>query len=104
MGFGNHLEKYEEAIICLDKAIELDPHKADAWYNKGHALAELEKYEEAIICLDKAIELDSSNSMIWNEKAVVLWRLGKNKEATECSNTTAKLYTEYYKLRKTKRK
>ena len=33
-----NLGKYEEAIKCYDKAIEIDPNYADAWNNKGLAL------------------------------------------------------------------
>ena len=31
----DNLGRYEEAIKYYDKAIELDPNNADAWYNKG---------------------------------------------------------------------
>ena len=48
------LGRYEEAIECYDKAIELDPDYADAWKHKGDALYELGRYEEAIECYDKA--------------------------------------------------
>jgi tetratricopeptide (TPR) repeat protein len=29
------LERYEEAIRCFDKALEIDPKFVDAWCNKG---------------------------------------------------------------------
>lgn len=31
-------EKYEDAIRAFDKAIEINPDYASAWYNKGNAL------------------------------------------------------------------
>lgn len=46
--------KYEEAINAYDKAIEINPENADAWYNKGFALYELGKYEEATEAYDTA--------------------------------------------------
>jgi len=33
--------KYDEAIQACDKAIEIDPHDAWAWENKGNALNHL---------------------------------------------------------------
>jgi tetratricopeptide (TPR) repeat protein len=45
---------------CFDKAIEIDPGFAYAWYNKGYALSSLGRYEEAIECFDKAIEIDQN--------------------------------------------
>ncbi len=40
--------KYDEAIKTFDKAIELNPEDADAWYNKGLVLYHQGKYDEAI--------------------------------------------------------
>jgi len=52
-----NLGKYEEAIVCCDKAIEIDPDNVAAYHNKGIDLDSLGKYEEAIVCCDKAIEI-----------------------------------------------
>ena len=49
--------KYDEAIEACDKAIEMDPHYAVAWNNKGIALYNQHKYDEAIQACDKAIEM-----------------------------------------------
>lgn len=49
-----HLRKYEEAIVCYDKALEFNPNYAYAWNSKGNALAKLRKSEEAKVCFDKA--------------------------------------------------
>jgi Flp pilus assembly protein TadD len=54
------LERYEEAIEALDKALELDPQFAYAWYNKGVVLEKLGKSDEAQVCYDKAKELGYS--------------------------------------------
>ena len=42
------IEKYAEAIECYDKALEINPQNADAYYNKAQALSTIEKYAEAI--------------------------------------------------------
>jgi tetratricopeptide (TPR) repeat protein len=58
---GNSLfndRKFDEAIQCYDKVLELDPAFKRAWNNKGFALALLGKHGEAIQCYDKALELD----------------------------------------------
>ena len=77
MALGN-LGKYEEAIKCFDKAIEIDPKNILSWFRKGvafHSIAtekmfgepeiskeELEdllkrQSENAVECFDEAIEL-----------------------------------------------
>ncbi len=53
-----NLNKNEDAIICLDKAIELDLNYSLAFRNKGAALEQLNRLEEALHCFNKAIELD----------------------------------------------
>lgn len=47
----------ESAIKDFDKAIELDPSLAEAYYDRGLAYSELNQYEKAIKDYDKAIEL-----------------------------------------------
>jgi tetratricopeptide (TPR) repeat protein len=43
-----HLQKkdFEKALLCFDRALELDPHHLDAWSAKGDALLEKEKNEK----------------------------------------------------------
>jgi tetratricopeptide (TPR) repeat protein len=54
-------DKWNEALECFEKATQLDPMCADAWYNKGMALYALndgsesiEYYEETVHCFDQA--------------------------------------------------
>ncbi len=51
--------KYEEAIQCYDKAIELNPNYSLYYHKKGYALDNLGKYEEAIQCSNKATQLEA---------------------------------------------
>jgi tetratricopeptide (TPR) repeat protein len=57
-------DKWNEALGCFEKATQLDPMCADAWYNKGMALYALndgyesiEYYEETVHCFDQALRL-----------------------------------------------
>ena len=54
----NCLGKYKDAIIDLDKAIELEPKFAMPYNNKGYSLIKLDKRTKAIACFNKAILLD----------------------------------------------
>jgi tetratricopeptide (TPR) repeat protein/predicted amidohydrolase len=89
------LGKYEEAIRCFDKAIELKPRDSLAWNNKGVALDCLGKYEEAIRCYDKALEIDPKDSDAWNNKGVALGNLGKYEEAIRCYDKAIELNPTY---------
>ena len=75
------LEKWEDALDCCDKAIEIDEKRPDAWFSKGIVLRTLEKHNDAIECFDKtiercdnAIDIDGNNvkAEAWISKAASL--------------------------------
>ncbi len=74
-------EKYEEAISCYDKAVEIDYRNKWGWINKGVALAELAKFEEAISCCDKTIEMYPRSTHAWIYKGSILNEMRKFEEA-----------------------
>jgi tetratricopeptide (TPR) repeat protein len=69
--------KYNEAIQCYDRVIEIDPDNVVALNNKGRLLCELEKYHAAIECYDRAIEIDPDNPSTYRGKADVYKRKTK---------------------------
>ena len=63
------LERYEEAIVCFDRVLELRPH-ATAWYKKGLCCYHLKRHQEALACFDKALAACAeSNSPLFDEVA-----------------------------------
>lgn len=54
-------QRYEEAILLLNKAIDKNPENADAFNARGVALFELGKYKDALLDYEQAIRLDSQN-------------------------------------------
>ena len=87
--------RYEEAIECYNKALEIDPDYGDAWNNKGIVLDDLGRYEEAIECYNKALEIDPDNAYVWNNKGVSLYHLGRYEEAIECYNKALEIDPNY---------
>lgn len=77
-------QRYEETIVCWDKALTLNPESTMAWINKGVALSSLERYEEALPCSDKALALDPKAAMAWGIKGVTLGALKRHEEALPC--------------------
>ena len=51
------LEKYEDAIICLDQALLINPQNYISLINKGFCLGELGKINEALTLYEKALVL-----------------------------------------------
>jgi tetratricopeptide (TPR) repeat protein len=59
------LGKFEEAIRCYERALELDHAFAEAWYWKGVALERLNICEEALTCYDKTLALNPGFVVAW---------------------------------------
>jgi tetratricopeptide (TPR) repeat protein len=81
----------DEALRCLDMAIEQNPGYADAWFLKARTLDLLSRYDEAIKCYDKVIELDSSNVEAWSDKGKDLCLLERYDEALKCLDMAVEL-------------
>ena len=58
------------AIKHFEKAIELDPGNAPAYFNKGMCHGEMGQYEEALSCINKAIDM-------YPERAVYFYGRGR---------------------------
>lgn len=52
-----NLGRPEEALVCFDDALALDPRDADAWYSKGAALGNSLRHREALACFEEAQRL-----------------------------------------------
>jgi tetratricopeptide (TPR) repeat protein len=57
-----NLGRNEEALDCLNRALELEPDSAIAWLNKGDALYNLERYAEARKALTRAAALGNKSA------------------------------------------
>jgi tetratricopeptide (TPR) repeat protein len=75
--------KYDEALECFGKALELDPKCAAAWDGKGRALNYQQRYNEAMWCFDKALECDPDMDDVWVHKSSVRNAQGYYEEALE---------------------
>ncbi|MFM7085075.1 MAG: tetratricopeptide repeat protein, partial [Hyphomicrobium sp.] len=51
------LKRYAEALEYFQKALSINPHYAEAYFNYGNALYELKRYEEAISAFQKALHI-----------------------------------------------
>lgn len=78
------LGRYEEAIACYDRVLNVIPNFPQILVNKANDLNKLGRYQEAIQCLDKALVLDPQNAIAWNNKGNSLSSLKRDEEAIDC--------------------
>jgi tetratricopeptide (TPR) repeat protein/RNA polymerase subunit RPABC4/transcription elongation factor Spt4 len=89
------LDRPEEALDCIEKALAINPRSEVAWVNKGTALSKMGKQHEALRCYNSAIKLNPTYEVAWNNKGNTLARLGKYEEAVRCYDEAIKLDEDY---------
>jgi Flp pilus assembly protein TadD len=57
------LGRFQEALSAHEKAISIDPNKAEFWSNKGAGLIKLDRLQDALKAFDKAIEINPNLSV-----------------------------------------
>ncbi|MCK4788916.1 MAG: tetratricopeptide repeat protein [Desulfobacteraceae bacterium] len=62
--------KYDQAISDYTKAIEMNPHEAKLYYNRGVAYYGKRWFDQAISDYGKAIEIDPDCASAYNNRAV----------------------------------
>jgi tetratricopeptide (TPR) repeat protein/DNA-binding transcriptional ArsR family regulator len=77
----NRLDRRDEALECLDKAIEIDCNYARALAYKGDLFHSLELYEEALVFYDKAMAIDNNDKLVWYWRGHILNHLMRYDEA-----------------------
>jgi len=67
------LKKYNDAMLCINDAIEINVNSALAWLNKGAVLNELNQYTEAENCYIKALAINKNfHEATWNLSLIKL--------------------------------
>ena len=73
----------EEALEHAERAVEIDPRFAEAWYNRGFFLNERGLNEDALNAFDNAVRLGYRSADLLEEKAIALEEMGEFERAEE---------------------
>ena len=91
----HNLDRYDEALECYDRAIDLDANYHPAWALRGNVLNNLERYEEALVSFDKAIELEHNNRFYWFLRGNLLNSIKRYEEALASFDMAIELDDNY---------
>ncbi|WP_293147002.1 MULTISPECIES: tetratricopeptide repeat protein [unclassified Microcoleus] len=94
----HNLERYDEALECYDRAIDLNANYHPAWALQGNVLNHLERYEEALVSFDKAIKLGATYHSVWVLRGNVLNHLERYEEALVSFDKAIKLGATYHSV------
>ncbi|MBD2483077.1 tetratricopeptide repeat protein [Planktothrix sp. FACHB-1365] len=89
-------ENFEDALLCFEKVIELEPDNHKAWCNRGIALADLGRLEKAINSYDKALEIEPDCHAAWYNRGITLYDLGKYEEAINSFDKALEFKPDYH--------
>ncbi len=77
--------KIDAAFADYNKAIELDPHNAAAYNNRGNAYYAKGEYDKAIADYTKAIKLDPAYAVVYNNRGTAYYNKGEyDKAIADC--------------------
>jgi tetratricopeptide (TPR) repeat protein len=84
----------ESALRHAERAVEIDPRFAQAWYNRGFFLRERGLNEDAVNAFDNAIRLGMQTADVLQEKAKALEELGEDEQAEAVAARAEELQQE----------
>ena len=83
IGFLSSVENITKEISSYDRAIQLKPDMAIAYFNRGHSKSVLRQDEDAITDYDKVIQLKPDMAEAYSNRGNVKRRLGRYENAIE---------------------
>ena len=77
------LGNIDDALVALDRAIELDPNNTTAWVEKGRTLVALKRLNDAAGAYDEALRLAQNDATVINEMAATNRALDENRRSLD---------------------
>ncbi|MHA1557114.1 MAG: tetratricopeptide repeat protein, partial [Candidatus Heimdallarchaeota archaeon] len=87
-------ERYEKALLGVQKAIKLKPDFFEAWHMQGDVYYNLYKDKEAITSYKKALQL-KEDKLVWFDMGMAYSELEEYESAQECFEKTLALDKNY---------
>ncbi len=77
---------YQESVICLSKALEINPNHLDSLKHRAYAFLSLKSYEAAGIDYEKLLALQPDKSDFWCNYGIALSHLNRHQESLASYN------------------
>ncbi len=95
---GTHLSnsgRNEEALLCFERALEINRDDFLLWYNRAVTLKHLKRYEEALYSYDQVLAIKPDFYQVWEDYGHILDDLRRYEEALYCYNKALEINPEY---------
>ena len=84
-------DRLDEALAAIDRAVRLDPKRANFRWGRGEILAQMGRGDEARAAYEDAVRLDPKDANIREKMGGMLAYLGRDKEALESYDEAVRL-------------
>lgn len=84
------LERHEDALRSFQRAVQLDPANANAWFYIAESLNRLGRPDRALSAYDRVVELAPQDAEAWAERAMTLEANGRPLDAVESFDRASK--------------
>jgi len=89
------LNNPQEAIVCFDKAININHNLVVAHFNRGNALSMMRNFSDAVKSYDSVITLNHRHHVAYNNKANALMALKRFQEAISIYDIAISINANY---------
>lgn len=86
----------QKAIVCYERAFELQPDKHLAWTALAKGFYNLERHEKAIYCYEQALKIHPDDYESWCHKGVALFDLGRFNDALDAFDKAVEIQSELH--------
>ena len=88
-------KKFDEAGALFERAVQLDPDLANAWFNVGFSRDAVGHYADALTAWERTTTLDATNAAAWTNKGSTLLKLHRYPDALDAFETAIGIKDTY---------
>jgi tetratricopeptide (TPR) repeat protein len=88
-------ERYAEALIAFENAIQLDSKYGYAYSGRALTLYQLKRYQDALMALERALQLNPNDAMAYYASGLAMEQLQKYTEALQAFERVTQLDPKY---------
>jgi tetratricopeptide (TPR) repeat protein len=88
--------RYEDAIMSYEQALQIKSDDDSSWNNRGCALGNLGRYEEAIASYEQALQIKPDFHEAWFNRGISLNNLGQYELAITSYEQVLQIKPDYY--------
>lgn len=88
--------RYEDAVACYDKALQMEPDNPRAWFSRGAVLVKLQQLDDALQSYDRALALKPDLAEAWFGRGTVLAKQQRFDDAIAAYTSATDLKSDFF--------